>query len=76
MLLYQYLWDNPSQGTKIPLVCSSLHVKSRKDKLFFPCTRPVGRVLWKELLEVILHITPFMFFIGYTFKGQVHVFAG
>ena len=32
--------------------------------------------LWEELLEeVILHITP-LCFIGYTFKGQVHVFTG
>ena len=37
-------------------------------------THPIGRVLWKELLEeVILHITPI---IAYVFKGQVHVFAG
>ena len=40
-------------------------------------TRPVGRVLWEDLLkEVILHITPLCSFIAYTFKGQVHVFAG
>ena len=40
----------------------------------------VGGVLWKELCEeVVLHFTDnysIMFFIAYTFKGQVHVFAG
>ena len=37
-------------------------------------TPPVGRVLWKELLEEVkLHITPIC---SSAFKGQVHVFAG
>ena len=38
-------------------------------------TRPVGWVLWEELLEeVILHITPLCsLFIPYGFKGQAHV---
>ena len=40
-------------------------------------TRPVGRVLWEELLEeVILHITPLCSLLHTLFKGQVHVFAG
>ena len=51
-------------------------------------TRLVGRVLWEELLKgegenmsvkLLSHITYYsliMFFIAYTFKGQVLVFAG
>ena len=40
-------------------------------------TRPIGRVLWKELLEdVIFHITLLCSLLHYAFKGQVHVFAG
>ena len=40
-------------------------------------TRPVGRVLWEELLEeVILHITPLCYLLHNAFKRQVHVFAG
>ena len=41
----------------------------------FQSTRPVGRLLWEELLQgVILHITLLLFFLA--FKGQVHEFAG
>ena len=45
-------------------------------------TRPTGQVFREELLEdVILHITPLCSLLhtllkAYTFKGQVHVFAG
>ena len=39
-------------------------------------THPVGRVFWEELLGRHITYYSLMFFIAYTFKEQVHVFAG
>ena len=72
------MWYENRAGDKNsthPLVITS-EILERKSKSY-QSTRPVGRVIWEELLkEVLLHITPLCSFIAYTFKGQVHVFAG
>ena len=68
---------HPSQGTKNPLVTKS---EIQKGRVILPIalvlhhsrTSALGRITGGS------HITYYtlMFFIAYTFKGQVHVFAG
>ena len=50
---------NHNQGTKFHLYARNYKLNLERMSNSFQSTRPIGRVLWIELLEeVILHITP------------------
>ena len=73
--MYINVWSRPCSnhmGQKFHSSASNYEWNLEKTSNSSQSTHPVGRVLWKELLEeVILHIT-----LAYALKGQVHVFAG
>ena len=67
---------NGVQGTKFHSSARNYKLNLERTSNSSQSTCPVGRVLWEELLGVILHITALCSYAYTLIKGQVHVFAG
>ena len=66
-----------SRGQKFHLSARNYEWNLERTSNSYQSNHPTGRVLWEELRGSHITCYSLMFFIAYTFKGQVHVlFAG